>query len=159
VTDFGLACDVKVENYKNYMVGTPGYYSPEHISESAIDQRTDIYCAGLILFELMTGQKAVKASNDRQETLARMKEIPFKLIQFKDWWFNWKLKRVLKKALAFNRMRRTKNCEQMMFDIYKILRQNNIHYTRLAIHQYLADVGLTPKHFNGQKQNIYKHSK
>lgn len=28
VTDFGLSCQIDVEDYKNYMVGTPGYYSP-----------------------------------------------------------------------------------------------------------------------------------
>ena len=40
VTDFGLSCQMDVEDYKNYMIGTPGYYSPEHISEAAICPQT-----------------------------------------------------------------------------------------------------------------------
>ena len=56
VTDFGLACNGELENYKNYMVGTPGYYSPEHVVEAAIVPQSDLYCVALLLFEMISGE-------------------------------------------------------------------------------------------------------
>ena len=57
LTDFGLAQKiVKVEeSTEREAFGTPAYVSPEQITRSATDQRTDIYSLGATLFHLMTG--------------------------------------------------------------------------------------------------------
>jgi serine/threonine-protein kinase len=56
VTDFGI---VHVEEATftptGAMVGTPRYMSPEQIQGKRLDGRSDIYAAGIILYELMTG--------------------------------------------------------------------------------------------------------
>jgi len=39
------------------MVGTPSHMSPEHIQGQQIDRRTDIFSAGIVLYQLLTGQK------------------------------------------------------------------------------------------------------
>ncbi len=99
LTDFGLACNGEVENYKNYMVGTPGYYSPEHVVESSITPQSDLYCVGLLLFEMVTGEKAVKASKKREEILSSMKNIDFSAIRCDDRRMQSMLRNLLKKAL------------------------------------------------------------
>lgn len=61
ILDFGLAklrdgasSDV---SSASIVVGTPNYMSPEQAQGSDVDSRTDIYAAGILLFELLTGQK------------------------------------------------------------------------------------------------------
>jgi eukaryotic-like serine/threonine-protein kinase len=155
VTDFGLSCKQEIEDYKNYMVGTPGYYSPEHISEQGIVPQTDLYCAGLILFELITGQKAVVPSTDRHKTIALMKKINFGLIDCSEPKMQRLMQRLLEKALAFQVGKRFESADQMMFACYEILKRYGIRYARHAIKQYLVDKKIVKGPFTGQEQKIY----
>lgn len=59
VLDFGIARLVGGENLTmtGEGFGTPAYMSPERIAGGeSIDQRTDIYSAGIILYEMLTGK-------------------------------------------------------------------------------------------------------
>ena len=59
LTDFGLAEKIVKdagESAQREAFGTPAYVSPEQITRSKTDQRTDIYSLGATLFHLMTGR-------------------------------------------------------------------------------------------------------
>lgn len=156
VTDFGLACQLDVEDYKNYMIGTPGYYSPEHVTEAAIVPQTDLYCAGLILYEMITGSRAVPASQDRRRVVKDMKRISLSKVVCSDWKMQSMLRKLLKMSLQFSASKRVQSTEYMMFAIYAILKKNDIRYARHAIFQYMVDQGLSKGPFTGKEQDIYK---
>jgi eukaryotic-like serine/threonine-protein kinase len=156
LTDFGLSIKVEVEDYKNYSLGTPGYYAPEHITGSGITPATDLYCAGLILYELIVGQKAVPATKDTAKNFASMKKIHFELIQTSDPKVTKKIRALLEKALAFNPSRRFGAADEMMWAAYEIVKRYNIRFARYAVNQYLIDKGLAEGTTLGPKQDIYR---
>ncbi|MEZ4742166.1 MAG: serine/threonine-protein kinase [Bdellovibrionota bacterium] len=155
VMDFGLSCQMQIEDYKNYLIGTPGYYSPEHITDSPLVPQTDIYCAGLILYELVTGAKAVPPLSDRAKIVEYMKRIDFKKIDFRDRKLTSMMRKLLKRALQYNASRRIESADKMMFECYEILRRYNIRYARHAIAKFLVDKKMARGPFTGFEQDIY----
>jgi serine/threonine-protein kinase len=62
LTDFGVARVAEPSNPSEAtrmgaMVGTPSYMSPEQIQGQQVDRRTDIFSAGIIFYQFLTGQK------------------------------------------------------------------------------------------------------
>ena len=63
LTDFGVARVTDSDRthaertQAGTVVGTPAYMSPEQIQGQRIDRRTDIFSAGIILYQFLTGQK------------------------------------------------------------------------------------------------------
>lgn len=59
VVDFGLAraLTVSSQTRTGLIIGTVAYLAPEQVSGTGIDTRTDVYAAGIVLFELLTGAK------------------------------------------------------------------------------------------------------
>ena len=57
VTDFGIA---RIENIAltqvDLVIGTPGYMAPEQYVGDAIDQRVDVFAAGVLLYRMLTGE-------------------------------------------------------------------------------------------------------
>ncbi len=58
VTDFGLARALRAPSSRtgDALIGTAAYLSPEQVSGEPTDERSDIYQAGVLLFELLTGR-------------------------------------------------------------------------------------------------------
>ena len=58
VTDFGLARAVtnNTTATQGMIIGTVAYLSPEHVERGDADARSDVYGAGICLFEMVTGQ-------------------------------------------------------------------------------------------------------
>ncbi|HXK12852.1 MAG TPA: protein kinase [Vicinamibacteria bacterium] len=64
IMDFGVARLAGLgTTTTGVVVGTPNYMSPEQASSGEIDGRSDLFSAGLILYELVTGERAFQADS------------------------------------------------------------------------------------------------
>ncbi|KAB2597436.1 LRR receptor-like serine/threonine-protein kinase [Pyrus ussuriensis x Pyrus communis] len=69
VGDFGLAklVDVRRTNVTTQVRGTMGHIAPEYLSTGKSSERTDVFGYGIMLLELVTGQRAIDFSRLEEE--------------------------------------------------------------------------------------------
>ena len=76
IMDFGIArmrsSDLKTKT--GLMMGTPRYMSPEQVAGRPVDQRSDIFSLGTVLYELLTGTKLF-AGNDATEMMYNVSQL------------------------------------------------------------------------------------
>jgi serine/threonine-protein kinase len=65
ITDFGIA---RIESSHttrvNAVVGSPGYMAPEQYTGAEIDRRVDVFAAGVLLYQLLTGRLPFGGSDE-----------------------------------------------------------------------------------------------
>ena len=90
ILDFGLAkltqldgnqaqTDIptrRVDTDPGVVMGTVGYMSPEQLKGRAVDQRTDIFSFGAILYEMLSGRRAFHGESAAETMSAILKEDP-----------------------------------------------------------------------------------
>jgi serine/threonine protein kinase len=90
ILDFGLAkltqldgnqsqTDVptrRVDTDPGVVMGTVGYMSPEQLKGRAVDQRSDIFSFGAILYEMLSGRRAFHGQSAAETMSAILKEDP-----------------------------------------------------------------------------------
>jgi len=57
ITDFGLAALAEDLVMRREVSGTPAYMAPEQLEGREVNQKTDLYALGLILYEMFTGKR------------------------------------------------------------------------------------------------------
>lgn len=69
VADFGLSRSIPIE--KSHLTtkvhGTFGYLDPEYFQSNQFTQKSDVYSYGVVLVELLTGEKAVSSTKFEEE--------------------------------------------------------------------------------------------
>lgn len=83
VMDFGLAKVIEESGLSankltltGFTIGTPDYMSPEMCKGEQVDQRTDIYSLGCVMYEMLAGQPPIKGTNAFETMQKHLNHVP-----------------------------------------------------------------------------------
>jgi HAMP domain-containing protein len=74
LTDFGVA-RVRRQAATPF-AGTPPYMSPEQVRGAEVDERSDLYSAGIVMYEMFTGRRPFDASDPFEVMRLHLEEVP-----------------------------------------------------------------------------------
>ena len=87
ILDFGLAkltsdaaaanaLETVTQTEAGAVLGTVGYMSPEQVRSQAVDHRADLFALGVVLYELVSGQRAFRRETSAETMTAILNEAP-----------------------------------------------------------------------------------
>jgi len=118
VTDFGTAKILQfgtVQQTANVM-GTPSYMSPEQVKGRAVDGRSDIFSLGVMLYEMVTGEKPFPGQNITTVIYKIVNEEPIPPKQV-DPSIHAGISAAIMRALAKDPDTRYQSCREMLEDL------------------------------------------
>jgi eukaryotic-like serine/threonine-protein kinase len=101
------------------VLGTVGYMSPEQIRNRPTDHRSDIFSLGLILYEMLTGQRAFQRDSTADTMSAILKEDPRDISNLNPI-IPPSLERVVRHCLEKNPEERFQSARDLAFDLEMI---------------------------------------
>ena len=126
IMDFGLA---KLKGSSKLTkthstLGTLSYMSPEQARGEEVDQRTDIFSFGVVLYEMITGRRPFKGEHEAAIIYSLVNETPEPLARYKTNVPN-DLQRIIDKALSKERSERYQHIDEMIADLQRVRRETS----------------------------------
>jgi len=126
IMDFGLA---KLKGSSKLTkshstLGTIAYMSPEQARGEDVDQRTDIFSLGAVLYEMITGRRPFKGEHEAAMMYSLLNEIPEPLARYKTNIPN-ELQRIIDKALSKKPSERYQHADEIIADLQRVRRETS----------------------------------
>lgn len=119
--DFGIAREYKEQNVEDTVsLGTKGYAAPEQFGgKGQTDPRTDIYCLGVTLYHLVTGQNPC--------------EPPYELYPIRHWKpeLSAGLESIILKCTQMNPQDRYSSCAELLYALQHYEEEDEVYKKRL----------------------------
>ena len=133
ITDFGLALNIdkQVEADSTFImgVGSPAYMSPEQIKNYPLNQKTDLYSLGVVMFHLLAGRLPFRAVSAAQLVYKIINTDPPPVAQFNPD-VSGQMDAVIRKAMEKDLYSRYKNGAEFAKDLsavrYKIVGDEDV---------------------------------
>ena len=121
ILDFGIARSLKAKGITGagVMIGTPEYMSPEQAEVKEVDQRSDIYSLGVILYEMVTGRVPFEGETPVGIAMKHKSEIP-KDPRELNTQLPEDLSRMILKCMEKDKEKRYQNAEEVHSELTKI---------------------------------------
>jgi serine/threonine protein kinase len=121
ITDFGVARIKSEQTISKGIVGSPSYMSPEQVKEAPVEDKSDIFSLGCVMYEMLTGQKAFSGDNYFSIMYKIINEDPRPMQEIRP-----KIPKIMVKiagkALAKDSNRRYQTCMDFAYDLSVALR-------------------------------------
>jgi hypothetical protein len=139
VVDFGIAkAAIHIERTRPGVVrGKYTYMSPEQVEGKPLDGRTDLFCAGIVLWELCTAV-ALFPRNDPIQAMRRIRACEIPKPTRAGAALPAKLEEILMRALARRREDRYRNAAEMQMDLEEYLRSASQICNSIVLGEYFT---------------------
>ena len=108
------------------IMGTTGYMSPEQALGENIDERTDVFSLGVVLYEMVAGEPPFKGKTDSHTRVSIIDHEPLPLVHHVPN-VPRQLERIVAKALAKDRFKRYQTITDLKLDLEQL--RDEIHTT------------------------------
>ncbi len=140
IVDFGIAkaANQNTMTQMGMIKGKIAYMSPEQAGAKEIDKRSDIFSTGIILYELVTGEKMF--TGDTMQILTKVREGKYSLPEQTDEKIPSAVFDIINRALAQEPAKRYQSCSDMLADIEKCLADNRMRPSAQGLAIYMKDL-------------------
>ncbi len=154
IVDFGIAksnAERAGQTKSGRLKGKIPYMSPEQARGEPVDWRTDVFAAGIMLFELTTGKRLFKGANEF-ETLKLICERDYPApSQVRDG-YPLELEAIVMRALERKREDRWQSAREMQAAIEEFVRRERVPVSNIALSQFMQ--GLFADKLAAQKEAL-----
>ena len=126
VMDFGIAC-LSNSNPSNEAIGSVHYISPEQAKGDYTDNRSDIYSAGVVLYEMLTSRLPFEGSDPVSVAIQHFSAVPLSPREI-DPEIPEALEQICMKAMTPDRNRRYSTADEMLADLEAFRKDPNINF-------------------------------
>ena len=126
VTDFGIAC-LNGSNPTNEAIGSVHYISPEQAKGDYTDNRSDIYSAGVVLYEMLTGRLPFEGDSPMAVAVQHFNAVPLNPRELNPE-IPEALEQICIKAMAPDRSSRYSTADEMLADLEAFRKDPSINF-------------------------------
>jgi eukaryotic-like serine/threonine-protein kinase len=147
VLDFGLAkvtrphapnatgeTETQAATDPGVVLGTVHYMSPEQALGRDVDHRSDIFCLGVVLYEMATGRLPFSGSTPA-ETLSRILQAQPEAMARLNYSVSPELERIVRKCLEKERERRYQSARELVVDLRNLKRDSDSGSAAISVGQ------------------------
>ena len=157
IIDFGIAKIANTDLTKaGNLKGKFGYMSPEQTRGEKLDPRADIFCLGIVLWELLTNKRLFKSENE-MATLRKVQACNIPKLQALNPQVPAGLEKAVMKSLAKNKNARYKTALDFERDLSRILTKTYPEFDRHDFADFIKTV--YAKDIIKEREVLKKHSK
>jgi eukaryotic-like serine/threonine-protein kinase len=115
-----LAVSTQTQTSEGVVVGTVGYMSPEQVRGEVLDQLSDIFAFGAVVYEMLTGRRAFQRGSSVETMNAILKEEPPELPATPEQEFPPAMQRIVRRCLEKEREHRFQSAKDLWFALDSI---------------------------------------
>ena len=139
ITDFGIAkASNALPERSSITRGKPAYLAPEQITGRPFDHRADIFAAGVVLWNGLTGEQLFKGDSP-EEVLDKVLNMPIPAPSSVGLRPPKKLDKVVLRALERDPARRYQTAEEMLIELRKVAIGHDLLAPSSEVAQWVAD--------------------